>query len=179
MNNRAILDLLRSGDPAFFKEQYNLYQREFVGHALKKGVNQETATDIYQDSFIILFENAASGKLTSLTSSLKTYIFGIGNNKIHEVLRKQKKTVNLKEPLDIKGGIEQLDLDEQVLSEKQQLLRDAFDKLGTRCKNIISLFYLEGLTIKEIMKIEHYTSENTVKAQKSRCMKQLKDNIKR
>jgi len=175
MKDQPVVDLLRSGNPAFFKEQYDLHRQEFIGYALKKGINQETAIDIYQDSFIILFENAASGKLQTLTSSLKTYVFGIANNKIYEVLRKSNKTVNLNDSSHIKEEMVHLDLEEQVLNSSQLLLRAAFDKLGDRCKNIISLFYLDGLTIQEIMAHENYTSENTVKAQKSRCMKQLKE----
>lgn len=175
MKNQPIIELLRSGEAAFFKEQYSLYREEFIGYALKKGIDPEAAVDIYQDSFVILFENASSGKLQSLSSSLKTYIFGIANNKINEFLRKDQKTVNLDDQSYIKEEITHLDLEEQVLNSKQQVLRVAFDQLGERCKNIISLFYLDGLTIKEIMTVENYTSENTVKAQKSRCMKQLKE----
>lgn len=178
MKNLSIIQLLKSGDAAFYEQQYELYREEFMGYALKKGVHPEAAIDIYQDSFIIVFQNAVSGKLDTLSSSLKTYIFGIANNKILEFYRKENKTVNLDEQFHIKEEMIELELKENVLNERQLSMSSAFKKLGDRCKNIISLFYLDGLTIKEIMESENYTSENTVKAQKSRCMKQLKELIK-
>lgn len=170
----VIIELLKKGDPAYFKEQYELYYKEFMHYAFKKGIPTDAAKDIYQEAFITLFENAATGKLTALTSSLKTYVFGIANFKMLAFHRKNKKHVNLDPAIDIKEETT-ISLENETLSNSQTQLFNALQELGARCKNMLHLFYLDGLTIKEIMEVEDYSSENTVKAQKSRCLKQLKE----
>ena len=83
--------------------------------------------------------------------------------------------VNLDTDNDIKQENPMMFFEEQPLTENQNKLYTALNKIGTRCRNILELFYLQGLSIKEILATENYSSENTVKAQKSRCLKQLKE----
>ncbi|WP_124980248.1 RNA polymerase sigma factor [Nonlabens xiamenensis] len=179
MNKQEVIHLLKKGDRRFFEEQYLLYQQEFLGFAHKRGIATDDAVEIYQQSFIALFENAASGKLTVLTSSLKTYIFGIAKLKMLEYFKKQQKTVNLEEITSINE--QQIDpfIEEGLSTEKQNRMQQALLDLGKRCRNLIELFYLQGLSIKEIVQAESYTNENTVKAQKSRCMKQLRELVEK
>ena len=62
-----------------------------------------------------------------------------------------------------------------VLTEQQQRLRTFFKKLGKKCQLVLTLFYYRGLTIEEIVEHTDYGNANTVKAQKSRCLKTLKE----
>ena len=64
------------------------------------------------------------------------------------------------------------------LTERQEKFKIAFEKLGENCQKIINLFYLDKKSIKQIKILGNYKNENTVKAQKSRCMKTLRELIK-
>lgn len=170
------LDKIKQGDNIAFTKMYEAYKDAFIAFAGKYGIGNEDAIEIYQESIIALFENAASGKLQELTSSVKTYVFSIGKYKILEFLRASKRTTHL-ESFHLKDDYETIEIKENVLTEKQRLLKLNFSNLGARCQNILEQFYLFGKTIAEIKEFENYENENTVKAQKSRCLKQLKQLI--
>lgn len=174
-NPKDILKLLRSGDRSFYEEQYVLYKEEFTGYMIKKGLQMDAVEQVYQDSFIQLFENVVTGKLVTLTSGLKTYLFGIGHYKMMEYFKSQGKYVNLDPDYIIKEENPLMFFNETSLTDQQQLLYKALGQIGKRCRQILELFYLNGLTIQEIVDVENYTNQNTVKAQKSRCLKQLKE----
>ncbi len=174
MFKEPTLENLRQGNNDAFASMYDEYKEPFIAFAQKYGITTENAIEVYQESVIKLYENIASGKLRELTSSIKTYLFSIGKYKIMEHLRATKKTQTFENVFQADDKIEELEYEENVLTEQQRLLKINFSKLGERCQNILEQFYLYGKTISEIVEQENYENQNTVKAQKSRCLKQLK-----
>ena len=74
------------------KEIYTSYRNEFLLWAVRHhSCTMDEAMDVFQQSVIIFYENIVSGKLTEITTQVKTYIFSIGKNKILELLRSKKK----------------------------------------------------------------------------------------
>jgi len=62
---------------------YVQYRKEFVGWSMKKyGIPKDEALDHYQDTMTIFFEKVISGSLEEVQSSIKTYVFGIGKNRM-------------------------------------------------------------------------------------------------
>ena len=60
---------------------------------------------------------------------------------------------------------------------QMRVIKDAFKKLGQQCQNVLRLFYYEEKKLDEIQSILNYTNKDVLKAQKSRCLKQLKELI--
>lgn len=171
MKNEPSIKALRTGDPVAYQVIYEGYRDTFIGFASKYDIDQEAIVDIYQESMIVLYENVMKGKVKEFSSSIKTYLFGIGKFKLYEQLRAQKKMVLVNDFQDTEAYVE---VDNTELTDRQKALKEHFQSLGERCRNILELFYLQGFKIKEIMIAANYENENTVKAQKSRCLKQLK-----
>ncbi len=168
------MQLLKSGNQNAYKALYDENRDAFLAFARKHRVTEDDAIDIYQEAHIVLYENIVNGKLTKLNSSLKTYVFSIGKYKIYERLRASKKLVLVDNEFQMNQWDEELEYDETTLNNQQKLLKEQLKNLGERCRNILELFYLDGLNIEEIRIKEKYGNANTVKAQKSRCLKQLK-----
>src|SRR5690606_5648277 len=127
--------------------------------------SDEDAVDIYQDSMIVLYENILSGKLTTLTSSVKTYLFAIGKYKIYNTLKVKVSLVDFEDYEFLLAE----DNEEFLLREKNiEQLQKAYQQLGGKCKKVIKLFYYENLTLEEIKDRLAYTSKDVVKTQKSR-----------
>ena len=57
----------------------------------KNNIEEYDAVDIYQDSILVLRENAINGKIDDLQSNLSTYLFAIGKYKIFHNFRVQSK----------------------------------------------------------------------------------------
>ena len=173
MTKEPTIDELLTKTNETFETLYVAYRDDFVRYSKKFSIKEDIAVDIYQETFISFYQNLLSGKLTQLTSSIKTYIFGIGKFKIYEHLRVDSKLKIIDEPLrsDI---TEDLDLDSQVLNEREQLVKKQFKKLGQQCQEILELFYLQGRSISEIQVFKEYESTDVVKSLKWRCLKKLK-----
>ncbi len=174
------LSTLIKGRNQALEKIYNEYRSSFLQFAKKYDLDHASLIDIYQDAFIALREHAINGKLEDIKSSIKTYLFSIGKYMIYDHLRKQKKTVSYEESKEFKeiSDNEDLRIEYQQLTPKQQLLRQHFKNLGKRCQEMLTLFYYRGLTIEEITESLGYENKNVVKSQKSRCLKSLKELIK-
>ncbi|MGF1924866.1 MAG: RNA polymerase sigma factor [Bacteroidia bacterium] len=166
---------LKSGDEDALKEVYLANKNPFFLFAARYNLSKEDLLDVYQDAIIALYENAKKGKVDDLKSSIATYLFAIGKFMIFKRFKTKKDTLSLDEV-----DISQIDWEEmEGNGEESQLtlLRSAITKLGEQCQNVLRLFYFEEKKLDEIQFILNYSSKDVLKAQKSRCLKQLKELI--
>ncbi|MCW5516890.1 RNA polymerase sigma factor [Muriicola sp. Z0-33] len=173
---------LKEGSDIAFKKVYQDNRSLFLNFARKYGIPAADVLDIYQDAYIVFYENIGNGKLTELRSSISTYLMSIGKYMIMDRIRKDKKKIRSEELIasvgEIDSEIASYEIGNEELSTKQLLLRTYFDQLGEKCKAILTLFYYKKYSIKEIMIHGNYNSENVVKSQKSRCLRTLKELFK-
>ncbi len=176
------LEELRQGSENVLRRVYEENREKFLNFARRYSLTDEENLDIYQDAYVIFYDNVMSGKIESFTSSISTYLFGIGKYLIFDQMRKNKKHVGSKYDLAIVGEgdevVENMELEQNDLTAEQELLQKYFITLGKKCQELLTLFYYRGYTIQEIMESGGYNTENVVKSQKSRCMKTLKERIK-
>tara|TARA_R110002167_G_scaffold23281_14_gene82755 strand:+ start:3043 stop:3624 length:582 start_codon:yes stop_codon:yes gene_type:complete len=176
------LDDLRLGSDAVLKRVYEENRAKFLNFARRYGLSEEENIDVYQDAYIIFYDNVMNGKIESFTSSISTYLFSIGKYLIFDRMKKNKKTVSSNYDLSIVRDdaqlVDTIEISEPGLSTEQELLQKHFGTLGKQCRELLTLFYYRGFSIEEIMQHEGYNSENVVKATKSRCMKTLKERIR-
>ncbi len=146
--------------------------------------------DLVQDALLTVYENIQGGKLTELTSSLKTHVIGILKNKANEALRKQAAIATVPQqagqddddtldPVDT--GIAQRALErweEQDAEEEQEQLqtavREIVGNLKEPCKTILWSFYWEDESMKHIAELMNYNTTDVAKSQKSKCMTKVK-----
>ena len=175
------IEALKTDNHVITKELYNNNRGPFLGFAKRYNITNADAVDIYQEAFIFLRKHAILGKLYAVNCSLQTYLFGIGKNLIYKKL----KEASLKTSYDAKIHLVADDLDEiqldpeSELTEEQKILKHNFKKLGKICQKVLTLSFYRGLTNQEIATMEGYESEAVVRSQKSRCLKNLKDLIKK
>ncbi len=178
--NKALVEALKKKDSNTLKAFYISNKDAFMRFAKKYPIDESTVNDIYQDAIIALRENAINGKLDTLKSELKTYLFTIGKYMIYKKL-KQEKNIHLVEDTNQFDSLQNgtafsVDLVQELTSEQKQL-RIAFKSLGMKCKEILTLFYYRGFDLEEITNELNYNNKDVVKSQKSRCLKSLKDMI--
>lgn len=180
-SDQSLFEALKNGSETAFKKVYEDNRELFLNFAKKYSLGDVEVLDLYQDAYVALYENIQNGKFSELKSSISTYLISIGKYKIMERLRKKSKQTNnellLSRVEDIDNEIEEFDIQHEELSPEQKLLKTYFEKLGEKCKRILTLFYYKKYNVKQIMIEGGYNSENVVKSQKSRCLKTLKEAI--
>lgn len=154
------------------KDIYRIYRKDCISFTRRKfGLSEEDAIDIFQNSVLILYHNTATGKLTQLTSDLKSYIYGIVRLKALEQTRTSSKTIY---PEDLQATLALIPdepLEEE--SERIALLKTLLPKLGEACRRLLELFYYKNLNINQIAEISDYSGPDSVKTQKFKCIKRL------
>jgi len=131
--------------------------------------------DIFQQAVVIMVLNIESGRLSTLTGTLCTYLFGIGKKLIQALLRKQKRVSMpgdelLPPPRENDLGMEARIIEEQ---ETNRLWADV-DALGEPSRSILVLTYKEGLNSQEIADVLGYASADVVRQLRKRCIDKLR-----
>ena len=73
--SKSIIELLKQGDKATLEKVYVENREGFLNFAKKYNVSEYDAIDIYQDSIMVLRENAINGRIDDLQSNISTYLF--------------------------------------------------------------------------------------------------------
>lgn len=163
------------------RQIYEENRRKFLSFARKYNLSDEENKDIYQDTYIVIYDNVMKGKIKDLGGSFGGYLFGVGKNLILKRLRENKNNNTV--PFELTAAIKtgelgsDFEINAETASPRQALMLDQLDALGEKCQELIRSYYYKGLSIKEIMKNENYASENVVKSAKSRCLKLLKERM--
>lgn len=175
------IEYLTSDDSLKIKSLYDKYRDSFMNFGRTYGAGQDVLSDVYQEAFLALRKRAMQGKLDHVEGDLKSYLYGIGKFMLLDVLKKESRTVRMDNPLRIvQDDVEEIAIEPAAeLTEEQKLLYEFFQKLGKKCQRVLTLFYYRGLTIEEIVSQTAYGNANTVKAQKSRCLRSLKQMIRK
>lgn len=164
---------IKSGDKTALEAVYTRYRKEFLLYTSRFSVSDEDALDIYQDAVVVLYENIISGKLNTLSSSLKTYLFSIGKYQLYNRL---KVKVSIEDITEFELILKEEKKEDLLMTEENiNKLQGAYNDLGEQCQKVLKLFYHDNLSLDEIMKNLNYNSKDVVKSQKSRCLKQLKE----
>lgn len=176
MDDKQLIAQLKKRDRNALKDVYREYRTEFFRFALRYTKSDNILEDIFQDAIIAVYENALAGKLDNLKSTLKTYLFSTGKFMLFKKFRDTKEVATDEGYIfDQKETAVMEDVyEDEGPNEHQKKLAAHFKKLGNKCREILELFYLQGLNLDEIVSVQGYENKNVVKSQKSRCLKTLK-----
>ena len=171
-DNEKIEAILRR-DELLTGRIYSLYRDEFM-HFLQKMIKHDDdyLQDIYSEAFCKLCDKIYTKTLnpSTLTASLKTYLFGIGKYMMMEHRRKLKNgaLVILSEIPDLE------DDDSELMIENEKIVAIALEQLGEPCHSLLVKKYWEGKSGEEIAIELKYKNADSVKTQRYRCMDKLR-----
>lgn len=160
------LSAIRSGDNKSVSNLYDRYRGEFIAFVCRDFLlDRDDAVELYQESFIALYENVRNGKLTKLTASLKTYLFRIARNKMMNRMRDSKPHVPLTDEF-----VE----NEDDWTPQHQITYELVQQMQEPCNTVLTLFYWDKCSMEEIARRMNYSGAPVAQNRKSICMKKLK-----
>lgn len=172
----------------FYKECQRYFDK--VYHTIFS--NRRVKDDIFQESFVKLWMEITDGTIVvhgeklcrrdadgvwkAMTCSLSTFLMGIARHNYNEWMRHD----NLVLADNMEGevvAVVQVGCGMNPQEEaKQRIINDCIMKLPQRCKEILTLFYYEKLSLDEIMNRRcENVSKNGLKTGKHKCMSRLKE----
>lgn len=165
---------LRTGNEAALKALYKKYYNIVLKIVVNNSGSSEAAQDVYQETIIVLFENAQKPNFV-LNCQLQTFVYSIAKRLWLKQLRTNGHFAALKE-----GDEEELaDVTEEVnehLQKETELdkMAKSLEGLGEPCKTILNDFYVHRLSMEEISEKFGYTNSDNAKNQKYKCLQRLK-----
>ena len=180
MSEDTIITRIQRGDDSPLMTLYRAYRNDFIYWAVRHfSCDEEAAKDVFQMAITIFYENVVSGKLTRLSSSVKTYLFAIGKNKLHEnqVARERDLRIQRHEQDKIKENFRLEPMEGDSHAEKEdlyRLLETALNQLGEPCRTVLDLYYYREMSIEQIAAKMDYKSNDSAKTQKYKCLTRLK-----
>lgn len=161
MSEKEIISALRAGDARAFENLLDQFQDKVYRSCLSYLPNPQEAEDIAQEVFVEVYQSIHKFEAKS---SLSTWIYRITANKCLEHLRKKKAKKRLGFLQSIIGG--EIEEDKRAYlsdynhpgakleaKEKLALLQKAVESLPDGQRVVITLFYFEQKSQKEISEI--------------------------
>ena len=177
-----IIKEIKSGNEEVYYSLYKLHRSDFLRWAgFQYSISEDDAKDIYQNLFIIFYRNINDGKLTSLTSDVKTYLFGIGRHLLLNHLKKSNRMVTLSEDEMINGYTDPFEMTHHK-DHNKKVVEEYLSKLPAKEQEILRLYYIDELDMKTIAKKMGYKNADVAKKKKYEVFKKLtalvKNNLK-
>lgn len=172
------IDGVLSGDTRAFEVLIERYKYMVFTLALKMVRNREDAEEVAQDVFIKAFTalNTFKGD-----SKFSTWLYKIAYYRSLDYLKKNKRQMQTT-AIDISEeyNIAALDtaMDELEAKERREMIQRALDELSPDDSVLITLYYFEELSLKEIAKIMDLTP-NTTKVRLFRSRGRLAEVLKK
>lgn len=155
-----VVERVQAGDVDAFDELILKYRERIYSVIYNLTSNREDAADLAQDTFIKAFQSIGRFKGRS---SFFTWLYRIALNTTLTHLRKTRlrrffSFEKISQEDNAAGFFDEMvtqsDSDKQALiSELQEKLNDAFQKLSLKHRTVVTLFEIDGLSHKEISEI--------------------------
>jgi RNA polymerase sigma factor (sigma-70 family) len=177
-NKLQLVDAIKRNDTITLKRIYANNYPKIEILVLKNNGTKEYAKDIYQEAFLVVWQNVKQDKfIPQNESSINGYLYTIAKNKWMDVLRSQgyKKTIIASQMsyFEIKDE-ENNGMDDDILKDKRlEDVMHAFKNLGDACKSLLRKFYFEKKSMKNIGKELQLDAAST-RNKKYRCMQKLR-----
>ena len=158
-----LVNKAKKGDQEAFIQLISQYQLTLYRTAKRMGLQDEDIADLIQDTILTAYE-----KMNTLDEAryFNTWLCRILLNNCYSFLKKKNKC----SPIDATNLNNITHLDKPSLE-----LDDALGSLGENYRLALTLYYVNGLSTKEISECLH-ESEGTIKSRISRAKQQLKIN---
>jgi RNA polymerase sigma factor (sigma-70 family) len=169
MNDLEILAQLKKGDEKTLDYLYKKNYRMMVKMILKNNGSEEEAKDIYQESLIVLWQKVHDPSFV-LSSKISTYLYSICLNLWRKELERKKR-----HSYEVSEGSEIMDMDRD---ERIRIINKCIQNLGDTCRDILTYYYFDRLSMTEIAEKMGFANSDTSKTKKYKCKKELDQLIK-
>ncbi len=171
-SDQHLINRLKEGDKQAFISLIEQYKHMVYTLALRIIKNEEDAEEVSQDSFLKVYQSIGSFKGDS---KLSTWIYRIAYHRSLDYLKKNKRkpqTTQLQWEEVTNIQMAEMTWDHMETMERQEIIQKALRHLPGEDGVILSLFYFESLSLKEISGVLNITV-NSVKVKLHRSRKRL------
>ena len=204
MTDKEIIQSFLDNNQNGIREVYYAWRMPFEQSLARLLPNTDDMDDAYQEAFIRLQQHILTERLTTnnVEKSLLAYFKTIGRYVALEIINQRSKgrqlpeaeddetshiipLVNQTNSLNIDPEEEQVEVDlpfdpntSMDIQERERVIRSLVDQLGTPCAPLLIGFLWKNQSMSELAQELGYSSADSAKTQKSKCMKKVMTFVK-
>lgn len=174
----TLLDAFLTNKEVAIREFYIAQYPKTKYYILKNGGTLENTKDVFQDAFFACWKKLSTGKFKPKNKTeIEAYLFTAAKNKWIDQTRHlaKRNTIAIDEKSYHLAADETMQTSEMEKSEEQMSITlIAFENLGKACKDLLTQFYFNKMSMKTIaenLNIEEASAKN----KKYRCIQKLKE----
>ena len=164
----------------YLGKQYRMHKDYCINYLVqKKGCEVADAEDIFSESILVLRSKIINRQLDNL-NNLRSYLTGICINIYRSDKRKERGIKNRE--YKVKALLKSQehasfhqDYSDEFLSE---MCRNSLRRLGSRCGELLKLFYYEKIPLKDIAELMQFSTVASVKSTKTICFRKWVEETK-
>ena len=159
----------------FIYQQYSSTIQSFI---LANSGTPQDAEDIFQETVLIFIDLVKKNKFRG-EATIKTFLVAIARNVWLNELKKRVHSEKREKLFETSRELTEADVSQYIADrEMKQQFVEVLNKLGESCKKLLTLFYYENLSMKEIVHHLPYENEQVVRNKKYKCLQSLTELIK-
>jgi RNA polymerase sigma factor (sigma-70 family) len=179
-SDTELITAIRRGDQLnsaiyFIYEQYSGTISSFI---LANSGTAQDAEDIFQETVVTFIDLVKKDKFRG-DASVKTFLVAVARNIWLNELKKKERSGIREQVFEKSRETSEIDVSHHMADrEVKQQFRAVLGKLGEPCKKILTLFYYENLSMKDMLAHLPYENEQVMRNKKYKCLQQLTGLIK-
>lgn len=180
-SDAELISAIRRGDQLnnaiyFIYQQYSQAVQSYI---LANSGMPADAEDLFQETVVTFIDLVKKDKFRG-EASVKTFLTAIARNLWLNELKKRERSGLREKAFEISREVTEPDVSEHMANreQKQQFL-EVLGKLGGPCKKLLTLFYYENMSMKDMVQHLPYENEQVVRNKKYKCLQSLTDMIKK
>ncbi len=175
---QSLLEDIKRGDERSLNNWYKQTRPAFIRWGVKNyDCTEDEVIEVFQKAFTVLYFNVRDGKLTEMSSSLETYLLGIGKRLFLEHFRRRAKAGVSLDQLPDTAALDTDYIDKESRNHRQQSAAKLLAQLGETCRQILILYYFRKFSMEAIAEEMEYKNDKVAKKKKYECLKRLRDMV--
>ncbi len=172
-SSEEILIRLRQGDRDVLVELYKANETMIFKYIKDQNGRNEDAEDLLQEALVVLWNNAKNPNF-ELTAKPSTYLYAIVKNLWLKSVEKNKRLTSEDQiPLNVHSVQQETDK-----TMDHSIVRKMLNQMGETCRQVLLMFYYDGLDMQTIAKANNFANSDVAKAKKHQCLKELEKQVK-
>ena len=175
LTNEDLILAIKSGDKIdeaisfIYKNYYGLLE----SIVLSNNGSKADAEDTIQEVLVVFIDMVIKDKYRA-EASVKSFLYTLTRNLWISEIRKRSSTLKRNTTYEDSRELIEKDIsDYLVYYESQKLIMTLFEKLGEKCNQILTYFYFNNYSMKEILDKVEYGNEQVLRNKKYKCLKSL------
>lgn len=145
---------------------------------LNNSGTRQDAEDVLQETVVSFIEMVKKNRFRE-ESSIKTFLVAIARNIWLNELKKRERSEYREQLFETSRAEQEPDVSEIIAErEVKQAFRNVLSRLGDKCHKLLTLYYYENLSMKEMLAHLPYDNEQVVRNKKYKCLQQLTGMLK-